>query len=537
MKTLAISWNTSVVRFVLGESGKGNALRVLASGERSLHAPEADADDANVDQEDADASPQQNNRPKLKSVDELPAVILSTVQSIVRGTKASKARLTICLNRGFIDAAAFNVPPSSEGELPVIVRNMIGRQLPGVSEDSVVDFIPEANADGIVSRVTAMTLSRPGQELIERLARESGCAAVRAIVMTHPLRLFAPPTDEAADAVSLVVSKGRESGHLLLVRDQMPIISRSLRLPQGVKGEREAIHLAAEVQRTLLTVEADLSDDLNITDAVVIGAEMESGPLQEELSRQLGMEVRRVSVKSVVEGEVGEASISAFAPLVAACAEEALGTAPAIDFLNPRKPPKTASATQRNLAIAAALLLLVGGGWYYVNSMFAEARAENVRLKERSRELDELVKDTRSKRNLAKVLAAWESGRLSWLDELRDLTIRTPSSPDLTIDQFSAASSGRDFVVSFRGTSKRPDVIRAMEVQLRDKYHSPKTPGIREIRNGKESSWSFQTTMKVKNRPKNSYVSHLPAAEPKTAAPARTTKTQAAPSPEKEERS
>ena len=161
------------------------------------------------------------------------------------------------------------------------------------------------------------------------------------------------------------------------------------------------------------------------------------------------------------------------------------------------------------LAIVATALLLIGGGWYYVNSMFAEARAENVRLKERSRELDELVKDTRSKRNLAKVLTAWDSSRLSWLDELRDLTIRTPSSPDLTIDQFSAASSGRDFVVSFRGTSKRPDVIRAMEVQLRDKYHSPKTPGIREIRNGKESSWSFQTTMKVRNRPKSSFVSHI----------------------------
>lgn len=511
MKTLAVSWNTSVVRFVLGESAKGNAVRVLQSGERSLSAidvTDSDADAPLNGDGDESTALESHRTDEPAPSDDLPAAILMTVQSIVRETKASKARLAVCLNRGLIDATSFNVPPADTAELPVIVRNMTSRQLPGVSEDSLLDFIPDTNSDGTVSRVTAMTLPRPEQDLIERLAKDSGCAVARAIVVTHPLRLFVQPDDDD-HAVSLIISKGRQSGHLLLVRDGMPITSRSLRLPHGLKGDDEALHLASEVQRTLLTVEADLEQDIEITEAVVIGAEMESGPLQAELSSQLGMDVRRVSATSVVEGEVGEAAVNAFAPLVAACAEEALGTPPAVDFLNPRKPPKAISGRQRMLAIVATALLLIGGGWYYVNSMFAEARAENVRLKERSRELDELVKDTRSKRNLAKVLTAWDSSRLSWLDELRDLTIRTPSSPDLTIDQFSAASSGRDFVVSFRGTSKRPDVIRAMEVQLRDKYHSPKTPGIREIRNGKESSWSFQTTMKVRNRPKSSFVSHI----------------------------
>ncbi|MEZ6043014.1 MAG: hypothetical protein R3C20_21130 [Planctomycetaceae bacterium] len=532
MKSLAISWNASLVRFVLGESTKGNALRVLQSGERLLFSDAAGSNSAPVVDENPSAEGTETNEssgPDGESTDalktgNLPDALVVTVQSIIREHKASKARLLICVNRGLVEAASFPVPPADVRELPVIVNNMASRYLSGLSKDSVVDFVPQCDADDRIVRVTAMALPKAEQELVQRLAKESGCASARAIVVTHPLRLFASPGDGAASSVSLVVSKGRQSGQLLLMRGGSPFLSRSLRLPRGVRGEREAVHLAAEVQKTLFAVESESGEDLHITDAVVIGAEIECSPLQAELSRQLGMEVRRVSATSVVEGEVGDAAVSAYAPLIAACAEDALKVAPAVDFLNPRQPPKTFSRTQQALAIAAALLLLLGGGWYYVNSMFAEARAENARLRVRSRELDELVKDTRSKRNLAKVLAAWENNRISWLDELRDLTIRTPSSPDLTIDQFSAAASGSDFIVSFRGTSKRPEVIRAMEEQLRDKYHSPKTPGIREVQVGRESQWVFQTTMGVKHRPKNSYTSHLadeqesPAPPPKKSA-------------------
>lgn len=501
-KTLAISWNTTLVRFVLSESTKSGALRVLQSGERLLATPENNVDD------DLTTDDSRKNEAAVDSRD-TESELVNVVQNVVREEKAGRARLVICLNRGMVDSASFNVPPADAAELPVIVRNMAGRHLSGVSEDSVVDFIPETSADEQVTRVCAMTLPRPEQSLVERIASESGCASARAIVVTHALRLFAPQGGDKSNSVSLIVSKGRQSGQLLLVRNGMPVNSRSLRLAVGMKGDGEAAHLAAEVQRTLLATEAQEGEELDINDAVVIGAEIESAALQHELSTQLGIEVGRASATSVVEGEVGEASVSAYAPLIAACAEDAFKTPPVVDFLNPRKPPKSASSFHKSLVIAAAVALLVGGGWYYVNSMFAEARTENVRLRERGKELDELVSDTRSKRNLAKVLTAWENGRMSWLDELRDLTVRTPSSPDLTIDQFSAAVSGRDFVVSFRGTSKHPDVIRAMEEQLRDKYHAPKTPGIREVRNGSQSIWSFQTTMRVKNRPKDSYVSHL----------------------------
>jgi hypothetical protein len=518
-RTLAICWNTSVVRFVLSELTKRGALRVLNAGEVPLLRQGSEAVEADNPNHDGDAAAgilQGGGHGDVSTVD-LPSALTAAVQSIVQQRKASRARLVICLNRGLIDAAAFAVPPADNSELPTIVRNIAARHLSGISDDSVVDFVPESDAAGKVVRVTAMALPRPEQNLIERLARESGCASTRAIVITHPLRIFAPTVDVAGSSVSLVVSKGWQSGQLLLVRDGMPILSRSLRLPHEAKGDREAVHLASEVQKTLLAAEVDLAADIEIAHAVVIGAEIESAPLQTELSSQLGIEVRRVSATTVVDGDVGDAAVSAYAPLIAACAEDAKGTPPAVDFLNPRRPPKSASRLRQGLAAAAVALMLLGVGWYYVNSMFAEARAENARLRERSKELEELVGDTRSKRNLAKVLAAWEKSRMSWLDELRDLTIRTPSSPDLTIDQFSAAASGRDFVVSFRGTSKRPEVIRAMEEQLRDEYHAPKTPGIREVRNGRQSTWSFQTTMRVSTRPKGGYVSHLTETDARTA--------------------
>ena len=118
----------------------------------------------------------------------------------------------------------------------------------------------------------------------------------------------------------------------------------------------------------------------------------------------------------MVDGEAGDASVSAYAPLVAAMKQEATGSPAAIDFLHPRRPPKATRQRNRILAAVTMAAVLIAGGWYYVHAQFAEATAENTRLKTRLRELDELVKETRSKRNLAKVLTAWESDRLSWLD-------------------------------------------------------------------------------------------------------------------------
>ncbi|MEQ9408389.1 MAG: hypothetical protein RIK87_11710 [Fuerstiella sp.] len=530
-KLLAVRWNFESLRFVFGESGKNGSLRVIQAGERifaTASSPVEDTAQGDTAQGDtaqddpAREDPAQEDRAVEDGAQDAPPAADITIDpalhiaALVRELKAGKATLLLCLNRAVVDSATFDVPPASDAELPTIVRNMALRQLPGLTDDSVLDFItyPPASTGG--RAVNVMALAAAEQQQIEEIAAASGCARQRALVVTHPLSLFAPPVAEDNTTATLVVSKGQQLAHLLLLKNNLPVLSRSLRLAQDMKGEDEAEFIAAETSRTLLACATTTDDELKIGQIVVVGSEIESASLISVLGEHLGADVLRVSVKSVVDGEAGDASVSAYAPLVAAMKQEASGIAPAVDFLHPRRPPKATRQRNRILAAATMAVVLVAGGWYYVHAQFAEATAENTRLKTRLRELDDLVRETRSKRNLAKVLTAWEDNRLSWLDELRDITIRTPSSPRLVLQQLSAAASGSNYVVSFRGIGQTPDVIRAMEEQLRDKWHEPRTPGIRELKEGKNSLWSFQTTMNLKSRDKDQYVSHLADANEKS---------------------
>ncbi|MEO1979997.1 MAG: hypothetical protein ABGZ24_05725 [Fuerstiella sp.] len=485
-RLLAINWNSSVIRYVLGNAERDGALRVLEAGERKPD-PDESTDDAQLS-------------------------IAERVCSLVRELKATKATLLLCVNRSVVDSVTFSVPPASAAELPTIVRNMALRQLTGVSDDSVIDFVSYPSVESGGGTVSAMALPVTEQQQIQDIIQKSGCSTVRAVVITQPLRIFATCKAEEDRTATLVVSQGAESTHVLIVQNGLPRLSRTIRLGRAMRGEEAAAYIASELQRTLISAGSQIEEDIGISDVVVVGSEIEAAILVNTLDDQLSAEVRRVSSRSLLDGDAGDAAVGAYAPLIAALKEEALGMRPEVDFANPKRPPPPVNKRKRVLSIAAGIALLVAGGWYFVHSQFAEIATENTRLRVRVKELDELVRKTRSKRNLAKVLTAWESSRMSWLDELRDLTIRMPSSSELAVQQFSAGPSGSASVVSFRGTSSSPAAIGKMEESLRDQYHRVRTPGIREVKDGKKSVWSFQTTIRTASRQQKDYTSHLAAA-------------------------
>ena len=500
-RVLAITWDTEVLRYVLAEAGKGAALTIAHGGERKLQAP-APETVLSEDQTPADGEHTSEEAPTPASI----------VAALVREHKATKATLLVCVSRGAVDSVSFQVPPASDAELPALVRNMATRQLPSFTEENVIDFVAYPATESGARSVSAMSLSVNEQQQIQEVIDASGCQTARTVVATQPLRIFSPPPADGDDTASLIVCRGHRAVHVLVSlpseNGELPVLSRTIRLAGGMKTQAEATHIAGEIQRTLITAGDEIELNIEITRCVVVGAEIETSTLAEVLSERFPMQVQRVSAQSLVDSEVGEAAGGTFAPLIAAAKEEALGTVPAIDFSNPRRPPEAVNPRSRIIAAVAAIVLLVGGGWYYVHAQFTEVEQANAALKERVRELDELVKSSRKKRNLARVLSSWEKSRINWLDELRDITIRMPQSQRLSVGQFSATGSGSGAVVSFAGTSQDPLAIRLMEENLRDSWHQPKTPGIREVKSGKESSWTFQTSMRIKPRSKDKYTAH-----------------------------
>ncbi len=435
-------------------------------------------------------------------------LLVQQLQEVVSECKASRAKLILAVGRGSVDSATFRVPPSTEAELPTLVENIAQRQLTGLGDDPTIDFVSFPPQEDGSRSVSAMALASSDSKLIRRLVEASGCQTASAVVVTHALRTFAPAAPEGDETATLVVSKGLQASHILVVQHGSPVLSRTLRLAPGASREDEAAFIAGEIQRTVLTIGDHLDNDVAISHAVLVGSHLETAALAESLEGRIDATVSQVSAAEFVETESAEATQGSYAPLIAAVREAATGIQPAVDFLHPKRPPTQIGQRNKVLAIAAGLLLLVGGGWYYVHSLFADVRGRIAEVQPGLESVTEFLKETAGMRKQAAGLARWDTSRMNWLDELRDLTIRMPSSPELTVQQFAATPAGSGYTVTFQGTSKSPEAHRSMEIGIQDKYHTTRTPSFSETGSGQNTQWNFRTTLQIRRRSKKEYRAH-----------------------------
>ena len=386
--------------------------------------------------------------------------------------------------------------------------NLARRQLSGPGEEASIDFVSFPQLDDGSRQVNAMAMAPTDEQLIHNLAEAAGCAKTSAVVVTHPLRVFASDQQETDQSAVLVVSMGPQSAHLLVVRHQRPVLSRTLSLARGEGREAEARFVTGEIQRTILTIGDRLERGVEINKAVLVGSPLETEILASQLDGRIDLPVSHVSASDFVEGDITDIQQGAYAPLIAALLETASDATPAIDFLNPRRPPVSTSRRNQWLAVATLLVMVGGGGWYYTNSLFAEQRKEIAELKIQLEPITESLRNTAPLIRQAAGLGRWERSRMNWLDEIRDITVRMPSSPELSVRQFAATPARTGFAVTFQGTSRSPEAHRAMEIGIQDRYHTTRTPSFSESRKGKDVVWNFRTTLQILQRENKDYTAH-----------------------------
>lgn len=494
-RLLVINWNARTLRYVHTDADRQGRLRLVDAGQDELSAD-----------------------------GETNAAVVTGVQQLVTRLKADKSRMLILMNRGSVDSATFIVPPAAESELPALVQNMAVRDIPGATEQTPIDFIAfPQRADGTRS-ISAMALVAEEHLLVRQLIQEAGCRSPRVLINTHPLRAYVPAeirnehgVSTDSDTATLIVSRGDDVADVLLCVGHLPLLSRTIRLAADVSQLEMNRYLLAETQRTLISAGGQMAHSPKISHLVIVGNEPQTEGLDESLSEHFQVSAAVVRPASMLaDSNVSDALVSivnsgSFAPLLAAAFEEAASIAPAIDFANPRRPPLTVNRTKQIIAIAAGLILIIGGGYYYIWTQFNEIDEEHARLSIRLNELNEIVKETQPRRQLAIALAAWDKNRISWPDELRDLTQRIPSRPNLIVQQLTISPAGPGTAVAtFRGVGKQPEVIAQMESNLRDKYHEIRVPSVREQQDGTKVTSAFQATLTIRKRPASQYVHTLP---------------------------
>ncbi len=222
------------------------------------------------------------------------------------------------------------------------------------------------------------------------------------------------------------------------------IFPRTIRLPESDGGEGQARALLGEIRRTVIAAQNQLGGR-KVEQVVIFGDEGHHAALkkliEEELTLEAGVELIDPFTKVELDGEAQRKRPEypgTFAPLLGMLAEETAARPQPIDFLHPRQRPQPPD--RRRLyaiaggiagAIAAAILLLL---WMQLSSQSSQAR----RLQTEINQQDKLAKSGKMLRDQAAKLERFESGDISWLDELRLMSLKAPPPEKARVEDLEA---------------------------------------------------------------------------------------------------
>lgn len=493
-KLLAIEWNRSKVRYVLANKLRRTAKVIAAELIPLEHPP--------VEEETPEAQ------------------IGKTIQEALTELKSGRMTTLIAVGRSHVELWDLSLPAAQDSELPELVANVVLNETGASAPDDTLDFATtDASSDS--RHVVASTLPAPELERVRATCEVAGLTPDRIVLRPYPAAsLFLQATDQP-DRPTLLINVTEDEADLTVTANGRVRLSRTVRLPTVRTETSAAKRLIAEIRRTLIAIPPASSDTETpgtIEAVYVFGGQDEYQQLIDLVRSELELPAELFDPFGAIDcskGVVPEEDSGSFAPLLGMVADEARGARHAIDFLNPKKPPKPPNRKRTVLMAAAGVLCAVLGGAYYVWSTLAEADVRNAELAATLRELDELKKHAQKKKTAYSVVRIWQADSVNWLDELRDTALRMPSQRDVVLRSLVASPArGGGGRLTVNGVARSQSVVIKMEQGLRDKFHQIQTPRLEERLQDKAYTWHFESSVHVVPRTKSEYVSHLP--EPAT---------------------
>lgn len=488
---LAVDWDRREARYVLaGISGR--RIKVRAASSVRL-----------VDVTEGAAEPQYS--------------FGSSLSDVLAEHGARRAKLLVAVPRSSIELMHFTLPPAKDDELPELVANLAMREAPGITDQWVLDFIPTVDDPDGRRRVTAAALSPEELARVQRQCDTAGLAPSRLLLRPFAsASVFLRSPHAAPDEVSLLVDRIEHEVDLNVVADNQVVFSRTARLPDGASEQEITDRLLAEIGRTLAAVPREQIGEEEIESIYVFGGPDDYGELVQRISDGLAKPAQVVDPFAVVGKGPSEIppDRGRFAALLGMLLDEA-ASSHAVDFLQPRRPPRRVGRWRIGAiaaALAAVIVLAIGYNFW---SELSEVNRTNEKLTEYLDQLKGASKKAAVRAALINAVNDWTKRDLNWLDELRDLSIRLPGPRDAVLRHMAMRpSQSGGGVIEIDGLVRDPRIVIEMEQQIRDPYRSVRSPTIRERRLEQDYTWYFDASMAVKARNKEAYVSHLPEKQP-----------------------
>lgn len=388
--------------------------------------------------------------------------------------KAGKLPTVVALPRDGLLWQNFQLPPAPDDELPQLVLMQAERDLPLEDEGAGFDFLPlEGDAES-PRRVLGVGLARTAWQRTQETLVAAGLK-VRQIVpeaLGWPLlveRHGAP--DDDGGVVHLGVAAEPGWAALWANADGAVRLLRSVRLPEDSDVDALSAVLAGELRRTRLAL-GQIHQSAGSADVYLAG-DHPPRELADRLEATLGMPVIAVDARQAfVVQDVGD-DVGDWAAVASLAAHAAAGHRPALDLLNPRRPPAQATNVRTYLLAAAAAVAAVGmlgwRGYRNVNEPLeaaAAADAERTVLVEMS---DELAVD----KQRAAAIERWQAAAGGFLPLLADVA-RSARPESLDAEEFPEGAdvvvtranlTGR--VLTLDGAAKDAAALQPFESRLR----------------------------------------------------------------------
>ncbi len=489
-RVLAVEWDRHEARYVLAAT-RGGKVKVDAVEAMPL-----------VDVAEGGAEP----RPDLSG----------SLAAALTETKAGHVAALVGVERSSIELLHFTLPPAKDHELPELVLNQAMRESQSISEQSIVDFFAVDDDPAAPRSVIAAAISPDELARIQQTCSAAGLKPARLLLRPFAsASLFvraAAPTEDGY----LLVNRFTDEADLTIVVDGKPVFFRTVRLPEGT-GEAEAAgRLLAEINRTLAAAPPTHLGGEAVECVYLFGRADDHEELIAEIGEDLDLPTEifdPFEALGVAEELVPEDS-GRFAPLLGMLLDEAAG-AHAVDFLHPRKRPQPINRARIAMIAAGVLGAVILAVAFNTWSTWSEINTDNETLAQQIRELNETAKKAAAQNKLINAVAEWRGRDVIWLDELRDLSLRFPSSRDVVVLRMSmstSSQSGRG-AIDLEGLVRDPRIVFNIEGKVRDDYRQVRSKRVQERKAEKDYTWLFETSMAVARRPSTAYVSHLPADE------------------------
>jgi len=446
-----------------------------------------------------------------------------TLKKALTGQGHRRAVTLVGVDRSRVELMHFTLPPARDSELPALVYNEVLRESPAAVGESVLDFVPLGDDPSRVREVAAAVLPHQQLEQIQKTCAAAGIKPDRMPLRSHAAVSLFSRAVSAPERVCLLVAPVRDEVDLTVLHEGKSVLSRTVRLPGPIGQEPADQQLLTEIKRTLaVAAQGELRDD-PVQRIYVFGRSRETEGLPERIGRELELPVQALDPFELVDARRIPLPDrpERFASLLGMVLDESHGRAHAADFLHPRKPPKSLDHRRATALVGAAAVVLVLLGVYLAWQPLAAARADNDKLLDRLKQLDEgPIAQALKQRELMAAIRQWESSGVNWLEELRELSLRFPPERDVVVMQMSMnALPGGGGDVAFQGLVRDSSVVRRIENNLRDQYHRLNSRSVHEGSYTEQYARRFEARMYVEKRSKQQYAQGQPSEQTTTPDP------------------